>query len=129
MRRPRRRPMHYSANSLFDGTVLWAYPVRKPTPKMIKRDNLKIDEEGVCSEWLGAGKELSDVNNDTRTRFQDIIATSLNTRRALREVVLPELAALRDEVAAVRSQLDRIELLLSETLRLPSSSRSETSPS
>jgi len=100
MRKQRRRKMHYKASSLFDGTVLWAFPVRKPTPKIIKRDNLKIDEEGVCVEWLRSGKELSDVNNDIRTRFQDIIATSINTCRALREVVLPELAALRDEVAA-----------------------------
>lgn len=112
MRRPRRKPMHYSASSLFDGTVLAAYPVRKPAPKVIKRDNLRIDDEGVCVEWLRSGKELSDVNNDTRTRFQDIIATSLNTRRALREIVLPELAALREEVAAVRSHLERIEQLL-----------------
>jgi hypothetical protein len=128
MRRPRRRPMHYSASTLFDGTVLAARPIRKPTPKIIKRDNLKIDEEGVCVEWPRSGKELSDIHNDTRTRFQDIIATSLNTRRALRELVLPELAALRAEVAAVRSQLDRIDLSLAEILHIPSSSKSPSGP-
>ena len=112
MRRQRRKPLHYTARCLYDGTVIAAYTVRKPLPKIIKRDRLRIDEDGVCIEWLGPGRELSDVNNETRTRFQDIIATKLNARRAIREMVLPELATIRQEIATLRSQLDRIELLL-----------------
>lgn len=110
----RRRQLHYDAISLYDGTVLVAYTVRKPMPRIIKRDRLVFDQDGVCAEWLGAGQELSDINNDTRTRFQDIIAIRLNTRRAIRDIVAPELEEIRAEVAAVRSQLNQIERLLSE---------------
>lgn len=112
MRRERRRPMHYHAHTLHDGTVLAAYPVRKPMPKTIKRDNLKIDDDGVCQEWSDSGKQLSDVRNETRTRFQDIIAVNLNTRRAIREIARPHLAALQQEMKALHDQLNRIEQLL-----------------
>jgi len=78
MRRQRRRRMHYRASSLFDGTVLAAYPIRKPTPKTIKRDKLRIDEEGVAIEWLGAGREVSNVQHENRFRFMNIIANRLN---------------------------------------------------
>lgn len=114
MRRQRRRQLHYTASSLYDGTVIAAFPVRKPAARIIKRDRIAIDEDGVCVEWLGAGKELCDIHNDTRMRFQDIIATRLNTRRTIREMVAPPLAEIRAEVAAIRSQLDRIERLLGE---------------
>jgi len=112
MQRQKRRPMHYSAICLYDGTVKAAYPVRKPIPKVIKRDKSRIDEDGVCHEWMQAGKELSDVNNETRMRFQDIIATRLNTRRAIREMVWPYLSKLQKDMQDVRNQLDHIEGLL-----------------
>jgi hypothetical protein len=101
--------MHYSAHCLHDGTVIAAYPVRKPTPKTIKQEKLRIDEDGVCREWAGSGKELSDVKNENRTRFQDIIATRLNTRRAIREMVCPYLFKLQKDMDHVRNQLDHIQ--------------------
>ena len=112
MRRQQRRPMHYHARSLYDGTVVAAFPVRKPAPKVIKRDNLKIDEDGVCIEDIHAGKHLSDFRDETRYRFQNIVSISLNTRRALREIVLPRLAVLQQEMESLRAQMDRIEQLL-----------------
>jgi len=112
MRRQRRRAMHYYARSLNDGTILASFPIRKPGPKIIKRDNLRIDEDGVCKELMDAGKALSDSNNETRFRFQNIVSTSLNTRRALREIVLPRLAVLQQEMGSLRAQMGRIEQLL-----------------
>ena len=114
MRRPQRRPMYYWASSLLDGTVLGTFPMRKPLPKVIKREHLKIDEDGICKESLDPGKWLCDDTRSNRFRFQDIVANRHNTRRAIRELALPELAAIREEVAAMRSQLDRIERLLGE---------------
>ena len=113
MRRQRRRAMHYTTHSLHDGTILAAYPVRKPPPKTIKRDKSRIDEDGVCNDFTGAGRELSDVNNESRMRFQNIIATRLNTRRAIREMVLPCLDNLQRDVNEIRGQLDHIQGLLS----------------
>lgn len=112
MRRQRRRPMHYTGHSLHDGTVLAMYPVRKPTPHIIKRDKLKIDEDGVCQEFAGAGRELSDVHNETRMRFQDIIAMRLNTRRAIRELVLPHLLKLEQDLNDLHNRLDAIQGML-----------------
>jgi hypothetical protein len=112
MRRQRRRLMHYTGSTLHDGTVLAMYPIRKPTPHIIKRDNLSIDDDGVCREFAGAGRQLSDVHNETRMRFQDIIATRLNTRRAIRELVLPALLKLQTDMDEVRNQLADIQRLL-----------------
>ncbi len=112
MRRQKRRQIYYSAHSLHDGTVLAAFPVRKPVPKTIKREKLRIDEEGVCREWAGGGQELSDVYNEGRTRFQDIIATHLNTRRAIREIICPHLLKLQKDMDDVRNKLDSIQQLI-----------------
>ena len=112
MRRPRRRPMCYSAHCLHDGTVLAAYPVRKPIRRVMKRDRLRLDSDGVCQEWAQAGRELGNANYEGRLRFQDIIAANLNTRRAIRSLVVPALADIQAEVTALRQQVDRLELLL-----------------
>lgn len=109
MRSQCRRPVHYTAICLHDGTVLAAFPVRKPTPHVIKRDRLRIDPDHVCREYFTGGREISDVNNETRMRSQDIISNALNARRAVRELVLPRLDALESEFTALRAQLDRIE--------------------
>jgi hypothetical protein len=86
--------------------------MRKPAPRIMKRDGMRTDADGVTQEFTRAGRELSDWNYEGRLRFQDIIANRLNTRRALRDlVVVPlteihaELAALREEVASLRQAL------------------------
>lgn len=113
MGRQRRRPIYFTIERLHDGTVLWAFPIRKPSKQELKRERVRIDPDGVAREWASNGSNLSDVENESRTRFQDIIATSLNTRRAIRDLVLPRLDEVSQEVAKLREQLDRIEALLS----------------
>ncbi len=111
MRRPRkkRRPMNYHVVSLYDGTITGAMPMRKPPPRIMKRDGLRVDDDGVTIESMGAGKELSSSKNETRFRFQNIIATNLNTRRAIRELVLPVLAEMREEIAALRAEVAELK--------------------
>lgn len=101
--------MHYSASALHDGTVLAAYPIRRPTPHVIKRDRLRIDPDGIAIEYPRSGTELRDARNEGRLRFQDIIAANLNMRRAIRDLVLPALAEIRAEVRDLRDRLDRID--------------------
>lgn len=119
MGRIRRRPMHYTTFTLHDGTVLAAFPIRKPIQKVLKRDGRSVDPDGVVVEHTGAGREISDVQNENRVRSQNIIAVNLNARRALRDLVLPSLAETLAEVQALREQVQRIESLL---LKLGSSS-------
>jgi len=114
MARARRRPMHYLATMLHDGTVLAAYPIRRPSRQTFKQDKLRVDPDGVTIEYAESGSQLRDVHNDTRTRFQDLIAANLNTRRAIRAMVLPALANLQSEVRALRAQLDRIEAAIAQ---------------
>lgn len=113
MGRQRRRPMHFSVHRLHDGTVLAAYPIRKPSKQELKQERFRIDTDGVAREFADGGRNLSDIHNETRTRFQDIIATNLNTRRAIRELVLPRLDEVSEEVSKLRIQLDRIEAIVS----------------
>ncbi|MFO0782062.1 MAG: hypothetical protein U0636_00070 [Phycisphaerales bacterium] len=101
--------MYYSVQLLHDGTVIAAYPIRKPSPKMLKRDGMRIDEDGRAMEYSRNGVEIGDPGNPTRMRFQDIIAANLNTRRAIRELaggplddLCREMRALRAEVAQLR---------------------------
>jgi len=82
--------------------------------KALWRDKLRVDPDGVTIEHAGSGSQLRDVHNETRTRFQDLIAANLNTRRAIRAMVLPALADLQSEVRALRAQLDRIEAAVAE---------------
>jgi len=105
MRKPGRRPIYYRAFALHDGTVTAAVPIRKPP----KRERCHVDPEGVAIEYADSGRQFSDVNDENRTRFQDIISVNLNTRRAIRELVLPRVAELHAEIHALREQLERVE--------------------
>ena len=108
MRRPRRRQMHYYASGLHDGTVLAAYPIRKPAPRIMRRDGMRVDADGITQHRQSAGEWLRDDGDERRFRFQDILANALNSRRALRELVLPQLEALAAEVAALRAEVARL---------------------
>jgi hypothetical protein len=111
--------MHFYAHVLHDGTVLASFPIRKPSKRGFHPGRVRNDPDGVAIEHADAGENLRDVNNDTRTRFQDIISTNLNTRRALRELLLPSLADVLNKVQALQGQLDRIEAMLkSESVHL-----------
>ena len=112
MRRPRRRPIYYSTIALRDGTVLSAYPQRKPAQRIMKRDGIRIDADNVFREIDISGDFMSDANNQGRTRFQDIVANRINLQRTIRELVLPRLETVESQVAEIKTQLDRIEGLL-----------------
>lgn len=104
--------MHYTVHSLHDGTVLAGYPVRKPIPKMIKNNRLTIDQDGVCREWADSGNELFDKCNENRMRFQGIVATRLNTRRAIRELVFPKVQELQNQMNVLHEKIDQLKEML-----------------
>jgi hypothetical protein len=82
--------------------------MRRPAPRILRRDGVKVEPDGVIAHGSRNGQELSDWTNEGRTRFQDIIAINLNGRRALRELVCPMVAALQGEVAALRREVAQI---------------------
>ncbi len=112
MRRKQRKPVYYTVTGLNDGTVMAAYPVRKPAARIMKRDGQKLDADNVCREFLGNYVGAFKFDDDGRFRFFDIMANRLNTRRAIRELILPEMQAVREEIAALRSDIrDRVATL------------------
>ena len=113
MRRQKRRLVYYRELSLYDGTILAVWPSRKPLPKTMKFENIKIDEDGVCDKGrYDAGKDISDSYNKNRFRFMDILANRLNTRRAMREIIIPHLSKLENEVESLHQKLDQMQQLL-----------------
>jgi len=119
MRRSRRRLKHYTVASLYDGTVLAAYPFRKPSPRIMKRDGMRVDADGVVSETARSGWELSDTRNETRFRFQDILANRLNARRAVRELATEPIEALHRDIAELRTEVRRIAIALEHMTESP----------
>lgn len=112
MRQPRRRPTFYAAVTLHDGTVTAAFPSRRPSKQELKQAGRRIDEDCVARGSAESGRQFSDVNYDSRDRFHDIIATRLNTRRAIRELVLPRIGEVLDEVRKRDARMERIEAML-----------------
>ena len=100
--------MFYHAISLHDGTVIAAYPMRKPAPRIIKRDHILFDSDGALRGNSRAGHDLSDTRVENRFRFQDIVANNLNTRRAIRELVLASIAELSAEVSRLQLLVDQL---------------------
>jgi len=107
MRKARRRPVWYCASSMPDGAVIGAHPVRKPRKEHLRLMGQRIDADGAADmvgSYVGA---IGDMNDIQKARFSIALATRLNTRRAVRELILPELAAINEK-------LDRLERRLSE---------------
>lgn len=106
--RPRRRPIYYIAVTLHDGAVIASYPTRKPPPKEMKRHAYRLDADGILNDKSQPGFGIGSWEYENRFRFQDILANRLNTRRAIRELVLPVLEDLRQEVAALRAEIAQL---------------------
>src|ERR1043166_9570036 len=105
MRRTQGRNTYYTAFCLKDGTVTSALPKRRPSKRIMKRDHLGLDADNVCKEYVSSGRQLLTIPLEERRRFIDIFAISLNSRRALRQIVLPRLAAIEAQLGAVSDQL------------------------
>lgn len=114
MRRQRRRPVYYTISSMHDGTILAAYPVRKPAARIMKQDGQKLDEDNVCRDFMASHVGSFKFDDPGRLRFFDIMANRLNVRRAVRELVLPHIDAVQAEVAGLRDQVRELKVLLSE---------------
>jgi hypothetical protein len=104
MRRHRRRSVYFRTFCLQDGVVITAYPDRKPLAKSLKQDRQAIDKDNVCHEDFLSTKEFMEIGAN-RGRFQDVLSNALNTRRNLRELILPELAEIKAELVALRTEL------------------------
>lgn len=100
---------------LRDGTNTSAPPIRKPSARSFEGSQ-RPDPDGIVVEYASNGREFTDVDNEERTRSLDIIATNLNTRRALRELVQPSLAETAVALRSMQEQLSRMEAMLARVI-------------
>lgn len=114
MRRRRRRPVYYTVTSMDDGTVLAAFPVRKPAARVMKRDGHRLDEDNVCQDFMGRYVGSFKSDDPGRFRFFDVMANRLNVRRAIRELVRPELEDIRAELSTMNNRVRELMTLLCE---------------
>jgi hypothetical protein len=112
MSKRRRRPVYYTLISMNDGTVLSAYPIRKPASRIMKRDGDRLDADYVCKDFMGSHIGSFKFNDPNRFRFFDIMANRLNTRRAIRELALPEIQALQAEIAGLRNEIGQLRSMI-----------------
>ena len=113
-RKPRHRMVHSWTYGFHDGAVIGVFPDRKPTEKRMKDDGLRIDEDGVFRESFYDPTYWHTWEPEKRTKLGEVLANRLNTRRALRELVLPELKAMQESIDSLQAQMDRIEKLLTK---------------
>ena len=108
-KKTRRRMVYSNAFCMHDGSVFACGPERKPTANRIKQEGIFIDDDGVFKEALYDPTSWKSWSDDQREKLVTILANRLNTRRAIRELILPELAAIQATLADIQKRLDRTE--------------------
>jgi hypothetical protein len=103
--KPRRRPAYYTVWALRDGTVVAAGETgRKPLPSQRRRWG-KIDEDGVWQEFNQVATHMAELQERHWIAMQVSITSRLNSRRAIRELVLPRLGGLEERLDAIARTL------------------------
>jgi len=106
----KRRPFHFTSFSLPGGVSYAASPIRKPYTRKGKKALFTQDDPDLVSqEFESSLDEYEAYPAEAKQRFLPVLANRINTRRALRELVLPEIAALADTLQRIERRLDAIE--------------------
>jgi hypothetical protein len=108
-KKPRRRDVYSVAFVFPDGSAFGCAPQRKPSDKRLKEDNAYIDEDLVFREYKYRPDDWVTWPDDHRRELSQIMAILLNTRRAIRELVLPELEGIKATLADIQKRLEHIE--------------------
>lgn len=110
--------MVYSVTFAFsDGSVFGCGPERKPATRRIKEEGIRIDEDGVFREYLYSADGMRSWTAEQREKASTILANRLNTRRAIRELVVPELAELKAMLLDVQERLGQAEQAIAKVAR------------
>ncbi len=108
-KKPRRRDVYSIAFVFPDGSAFSCGPERKPSAKRMKVDNMFVDDDLVFKEHMYGTTDWHAWPDQHRRELGQIMAIRLNTRRAIRELVLPELKVIQDSLHAIEVKLDAID--------------------
>jgi hypothetical protein len=104
---------YFTVFALKDGTVASVLESRKPSKRALGRGK-RIDDDGVYREYVTDATTYDNHTDAQRIQKHITIATAINVKRALRQLVVPRLDRLAEQVSALQAQLDRIEQKLGE---------------
>ncbi|MCU0980787.1 MAG: hypothetical protein MUF25_16680 [Pirellulaceae bacterium] len=116
-RKPRRRMVYSYTFGFQDGSVIACGPERKPFERRIKEEGIHIDEDGVFREALYSPTSWHSWNDEQRREAVTILANRLNMRRAIRDLVLPELKELKTVLLDIEKRLRQIEQAIAKADR------------
>ena len=103
----RKQMCYYRVEATKDGIVVFVYPSRKPR-KSSHDAKPRIDEDGIYTWWTVAD-DRSYLNDIGKGVFQSVLATAINTKRIVREIILPRLQHMEERADKVMEQIERIE--------------------
>lgn len=113
-RKTRRRIVHSTTFGFRDGSVVACGPEPKPSAKRIKEEGTYIDDDGVFRESYYGPNYWKTWDLKQREKAVTVLANRLNTRRAIRELVLPELASIQATLTDIQVRLNQLENKSSE---------------
>lgn len=108
-RKKRRSQVHYLTFGYRDGATTNCLAKRKPRDKELKDMGDHVDADFVYREYHHGFNEIYEWGEAQRSRASDTLANRINTRRAIRELVLPELEAIQKSLASLHDRLDQLE--------------------
>lgn len=115
-RKRRRRRDVYSIAFVFpDGSAFCCSPERKPSEKHMKERGEYADEDFVFREYKYGPHDWTEWPKDHIRELGQTMAIRLNTRRAIRELVLPEFKAVLDSLAEIHNRLDHLETMIKDS--------------
>lgn len=108
-RKSKRRMVYGVTFGFHDGSVLAFGPERKPSAKRIKEDGIHICPDGVFREYFYGPTYWHTFDDDARKELTRTLANRINTRRAIRELVLPELDAIKESLEKLHERISLVE--------------------
>ena len=94
------KPAYYSVLCLRDGTVLHGHQIRKPRGSRSERD-------GVSYRYVRKAESFAETCDRETIICQLAIVNRLNTRQAIRDLLLPRLDAIERRLSAIEDRLAR----------------------
>ncbi len=104
----RDKKTYFTVFALRDGTITTVLESRKPRQDQLRRGQ-RIDEDGVYQEHTTDARTYENHTDAQRIQKHITIAGAINTRRAIRNLLLPKLKEISEQLFAVQERLDAID--------------------
>lgn len=111
----RKAKSYYSVFALKDGTVWFATEKRKPRASRTRKQ-VRIDEDGIFEWYIESPGEQESFTQIAKIVRGATLATRLNLRRTIREMVQPSLVLFEERLRLIEERLDQLLQRLPENI-------------